>query len=184
MVETPSTSTSAKKSTTEALVEMLRKDHAMQNELPKIVENVFLHILELDNEKLLKGEIPFLEPKEEKNEVDATEEKNEVDATEIPLYNNIFKCLNAMFVSHFESGVFSNQVSDKTNLMLKTGLGSANLADYINKVFFEELRARGLVPNSTARAISSISILPSTPSKVTDSSNITTNQTPLKNNSK
>lgn len=178
MVETPSTSTSAKKSTTEALVEMLRKDHAIQNELPKIekiVENVFSHILELDNEKLLKGEIPSLDPKEK---------KIEVDDTEIPLYNNIFKCLNKMFVSHFESGVFSNQVSDKTNLMLKTGLGSANLADYINKVFFEELRARGLVPNSTARAISSISILPPTYSKVTDSSIIIANQTPSKNTSK
>jgi hypothetical protein len=178
MVETPSTSTSTKKSTTEALIEMLRKDEAMQNELPKIekiVENVFSHILELDNQKLLKGEIPSLDPKEK---------KIEVDDTEIPLYNNIFRCLNKMFLSHFESGVVSNQVDDKTNLMLKTGLGSLNLADYISKIFFEELRARGLVPNSTAKAISSTSILPTSPSKVTNSVIIATNHTPSKNTSK
>lgn len=153
MSTVPSPIPSPNKSNFEVFIEMLRKEQAMKNELPKIekiVENVFSHMIEVDDKTLISGKIPPLNL--ELNKL------VEIDKSEIPLYNIIFLCLNDMLISHFKNGFYSNEMNEKTKIILDAGIGSSNLKDYISKIFFEELRARNLVPNNSTKVFSLVSI--------------------------
>jgi hypothetical protein len=152
MSDNPSSSISAKNKDLETLIELLKKDKAFEHELPKIekiFENVFSYIIDVKDKHLIEGKIPCI----------ATAENSEISADEILLYNNIFKCLNKLFVSHFHDGVLNNQVDDKTILFIKCGIGSENFIDYIRRIFLEELRSRQLAPNNNAKIFFSKSLL-------------------------
>jgi hypothetical protein len=152
MSDNPSSSTSAKNKDLETLIELHRKDQAFKHELPKnekILENVFSHILEVSDDNLISGNIPYI----------ISSENTEFSVDDIRLYNNIFKCLNKMFVLHFKDGVLNGKVDDRTILFLNSALGSQNSIDYIEKIFLEELRSRKLAPNNNAKIFFSKSLL-------------------------